>query len=83
VANRTRWWYVSFSTKPKATNGCTSPREPTTCMTTFIGGGGLWSDVPPSAGGRNVDRLASSCPCGNFSWLRRAGASRSENLRDF
>ena len=30
VANRTRWPYFSLNTFPKATKGCTSPRDPTT-----------------------------------------------------
>jgi hypothetical protein len=51
VANRTLWLYVSFSTLPNATNGCTSPRDPTTCMTTFSGGGGVCPGAPPRNSG--------------------------------
>jgi hypothetical protein len=51
VASRTRWPYVSFSTLPRATNGCTSPLDPTTCMTTFRGGGAFCPGVPPSDSG--------------------------------
>ena len=51
VASLTRCPYVSFSTLPKATKGCTSPRDPTTCITTFMGGGGGTPFSPPRLGG--------------------------------
>lgn len=61
VANRTRWPYVSLSTFPSATNGCTSPLEPTTCMTTFSGGGGSWPGAPPRNSGMKAGGGAGSC----------------------
>jgi hypothetical protein len=39
VASRTRWLYLFLSSIPRATKGCTSPRDPTTCITIFNGGG--------------------------------------------
>ena len=39
VARRIRWPNLSLSSWPSATNGWTSPREPTTCITMFRGGG--------------------------------------------
>ena len=46
VARRTRCPYVFLRTRPSARNGWTSPREPTTCMTT-LSGGGASVDLPP------------------------------------
>lgn len=50
VAKRTRCPYFCFKTWPKETKGWTSPREPTTCITTLSGGGGASSSEPKPGG---------------------------------
>jgi hypothetical protein len=84
VANRTRCPYVLFKTLPSATKGCTSPLDPTTCITTFSFGGGVCPGNPPSAGGiyPGGSGVSSSCAT-RESWFLNAGTRRSESLRVF
>ena len=81
VASRTRCPYRSCKVLPKATNGCTSPREPTIWTTTFNGGGAC-SALPAKWGGMKGSGCAAASACWRLSWLCRAGTSRSESLRE-
>ena len=84
VATRTRWPYVAFKIFPRATNGCTSPRDPTTWITTFNFGGGTCPGSPPSAGGMYPGgRGVWSSLLTRESWFRSAGTSRSDSFRVF
>lgn len=80
VASRTLCPYVDFNVFPRAMNGWTSPREPTTWITTFNFGGGVCPGNPPKAGGMYP---GGSGICSSFStresWLLKAGTSKFES----
>lgn len=82
VASRTLWPYVSLSTLPRATKGCTSPREPTTWITTLRGGGGSCPGAPPrNSGTYGGGGAGSRCDWVSCRWI--CGRMSCERARLF